>query len=140
MSNRAEISDAIRDKLVAAACEARQRAYAPYSHYLVGAAILTADGRMFTGVNVENASYGASSCAERTAIFSAVTAGAREVVAVAVCTENGVTPCGICRQVLAEFAGPAGEMAVWLADAEGNLRETTLAALLPEAFGPEHLA
>jgi cytidine deaminase len=123
--------------LAAAARAARARAYAPYSRYAVGAALRTAggDGAVFTGANVENASYGLSVCAERSAIFTAVSAGAREVTALAVATEDGGTPCGACRQVLAEFAPRDGApLPVLLVDAAGNVRETTLAALLPDAF------
>ena len=94
-----------KKQLIMAACEARKKAYAPYSDYAVGAAILAADGQIFTGVNVENASFGLSICAERSAVFSAVTAGVRRIVAVAVCTQNAVSPCGACRQVLSEFGG-----------------------------------
>jgi cytidine deaminase len=133
------ISDEQRDELIAAACQVREWAYAPYSHYPVGAAILTDDGRVFTGVNVENASYGLTNCAERTAVFKGVSEGMGRIVAVAVCTENGGSPCGACRQVLSEFAGPE-EVPVWLADKEGNARATTLGALLPDSFKPQHLA
>lgn len=122
--------------LIEAACRARAEAYAPYSSYRVGAAILTDDGRIYTGVNVENASYGLSMCAERTAVFKMVSEGGRRIVGAAVCTENGGSPCGACRQVLAEFAGDAP---VWLADTAGNVRRTTVHALLPDHFGPEHL-
>ena len=124
------------EALVAAARAARQSAYAPYSQYLVGAAVRTADGRVFAGCNVENTSYGLSVCAERIAVFGAVAAGAREIVAVAVVTQDGGTPCGACLQVLAEFAPDAGPLPVYLAAAEetGGVRETTLDALLPDAF------
>jgi len=125
-----------RQQLIEAACAARQQAYAPYSNYAVGAALLLADGRLVTGCNVENAAYGLSICAERTAIFKMVSEGVREFVAAAVCTENAGSPCGACRQVFTEFAGDAP---VYLADTEGNFRETTLYALLPDHFGPEHL-
>lgn len=125
-----------QETLIRAAREARQMAYAPYSNYAVGAALLMADGRIFTGVNVENASYGLTICAERTAVFKAVSEGARKIVAIAVCTENGGSPCGACRQVLVEFAG---DVPVFLSDAQGNTRQTTLYALLPDHFGPEHL-
>jgi cytidine deaminase len=122
--------------LIAAACAARQRAYAPYSNYRVGAAILADDGRIFSGVNVENASYGLSMCAERTAVFKMIDAGQHQIRAVAVCTENAGSPCGACRQVLTEFAG---DVPVWLVDARGEGRETTLYSLLPDHFGPERL-
>ncbi|MBK8989010.1 MAG: cytidine deaminase [Chloroflexi bacterium] len=130
------ISPELRDKLIQAAREVRQNAYAPYSRYRVGAAILLADGRIYTGVNVENASYGLSICAERTAVFKMVSEGRGEIVAVAVCTANAGSPCGACRQVLAEFAD---DVPVWLVDDKGNGRDTTLYTLLPDHFGPEHL-
>lgn len=118
--------------LIVAALDARQRAYAPYSHYAVGAAVLTELG-IFSGCNVENASYGLSNCAERSAIFSAVSAGARQLLGVAVATDNGGSPCGACRQVLAEFADDT--CAVYLLDSNGAVvLETTLGLLLPNAF------
>ena len=122
--------------LVQAALEAREHAYAPYSHFRVGAALLTRSGRVFTGANVENASYGLSVCAERVAAFNAVAAGEREFEAIAVVTDNGVMPCGACRQVLAEF-GP--DMRIIVADAEGNSRTYRLPDLLPGRFTPEDL-
>ncbi len=122
--------------LVQAAREAREHAYAPYSHFRVGAALLTRSGRVFTGANVENASYGLSVCAERVAAFNAVAAGEREFEAIAVVTGNGVMPCGACRQVLAEF-GP--DMRIIVADAEGNSRTYRLPDLLPGRFTPEDL-
>ena len=125
-----------KDQLFAVACKAREKAYAPYSDYAVGAAILAGDGRIFTGVNVENASYGLGICAERSAVFSAVSAGVRRILAVAVCTENAVSPCGACRQVLSEFGG---DMLVLLGDTEGHIRETNLLILLPDQFGPKDL-
>ena len=130
------VTEEQREMLQSAACDAYERAYAPYSQYQVGAAIMTEDGRIFSGVNVENASYGLTICAERSAVFSAVSAGARRIVAVAVCTENMGSPCGACRQVLIEFAG---DIPVWLSDLQGNVRETSLHSLLPDFFGPEHL-
>lgn len=125
-----------RETLLKAACEVRENAYAPYSNYRVGSAILTEDGRIFTGVNVENSTYGLTICAERAAVFTAIGAGAQRIMAVAVCTDNGGSPCGACRQVLTEFAG---NIPVWLSDAQGNTRETLLHELLPDHFGPEHL-
>ena len=122
--------------LVAAATAARTMAYVPYSGYAVGAALRTADGHIFTGCNVENASYGLGVCAERNAVFQAVARGEREIQVVAVVTENGVTPCGACRQVLAEF-GP--EMTVIVADVAGKRRIYALSELLPDAFGPQDL-
>ena len=123
-------------ELFKAAEQAQKMAYAPYSRFAVGAALLAADGTIYTGCNVENASYGLGICAERNAIAHAVSCGAKQFTAVAVVTENGVTPCGACRQVLAEFA-PG--MTVYVADTRGNQRVYSLAELLPDAFGPGHL-
>lgn len=125
-----------RKRLIDAAMAVRQYAYAPYSNYRVGAAILVEGDRIFSGVNVENASYGHTICAERTAVFKAVSEGFQKILAVAVATENGGSPCGACRQVLVEFAE---DVPVWLVGADGNSRETTLYSLLPDHFGPEHL-
>ena len=125
-----------RNELIAAACAAREKAYAPYSNYQVGAALLAEDGRIFTGVNVENASYGLAICAERTAVFKMVADGIQNFLAIAICTENAGSPCGVCRQVMVEFAG---DVPVYLVDAAGNGRDTTLYTLLPDHFGPEHL-
>lgn len=122
--------------LVQQAIAARQRAYAPYSHYLVGAALLTSDGAIILGCNVENASYPATICAERVALTAAVAQGYRNFVAIAVATQNGGTPCGICRQVMAEL-GPA--MTVFITDAAGNFRTTTVIDLLPFAFREDSL-
>ena len=124
--------------LAAAACKAREFAYAPYSKYRVGAAILLKDNHIVTGVNVENASYGLTICAERAAIFAAVSQGWRRILAVAVCTSNVGAPCGACRQVMMEFAPE--DAPVLLCDAQGHVRRTTLFALLPEYFGPDQLA
>jgi cytidine deaminase len=127
----------VEDKeLIALAAEARRKAYAPYSEYAVGAALLTASGRVYTGCNVENAAYGLSVCAERTAAFKAVCDGEREFTAIAVVTENAGTPCGACRQVLAEF-GP--EMRVLVADVSGAHRVYSLPELLLDFFGPSQL-
>ena len=123
-------------ELIALAMKARQKAYAPYSHYLVGAALLTSSGQVYTGANVENASYGLAICAERTAAVKAVSDGERDFVAIAVVTENGGTPCGACRQVLNEF-GPG--MRVLIADAAGNYQALPLSELLPASFGPAQL-
>lgn len=124
-------------KLVAAALSARDRAHAPYSNYRVGAALLTADGEVITGSNVENASYGLTVCAERVAVFSAVAAGVTSFRAIAVATQDGGSPCGACRQVLREFAT---DLPIFVADANGATRSTSLAELLPESFGPENLS
>lgn len=125
------------NELVAAAVAARERAYAPYSQYRVGAAVRMGDGRLFTGCNVENASYGLTVCAERVAVFRGIAEGAAPVVtAVAVATEDGGSPCGACRQVLAEFAPKSGDpVPVYLVNREGQVVcETTLAELLPLVF------
>jgi cytidine deaminase len=129
-------TDKQRDALLEAACEVRGNAYAPYSHYRVGAAVLTEDGQIFTGVNVENATYGLTICAERTAVFSAITAGHKRITAVAVCTENAGSPCGACRQILVEFGG---DIPVWITNPRGETRQSSTSALLPDHFGPEHL-
>jgi cytidine deaminase len=125
------------EELVAAALTARTRAYAPYSHYQVGAAVLTGDGDVILGCNVENAAYPATICAERVALTAAVAQGKRNLVAIAVATANGGTPCGTCRQVMAEL-GP--EMPVYISDAAGNFTTTNVHALLPDSFGPQRLA
>jgi cytidine deaminase len=130
------VTEQQKTALLETACRVRELAHAPYSNFKVGAAILTADGTIFGGVNVENASYGLSICAERSAVFSAVTAGATSILAVAVCTVNAVSPCGACRQVLGEFAG---DIPIWLSDTAGNVRQTSLHTLFPDHFGPGHL-
>ena len=122
--------------LLTMAREAREQAYAPYSRFLVGAAVVTKDGRHFSGCNVENASYGLCLCAERTALFCAVAAGCRpgdfEALAVIGDTPDPISPCGACRQVMAELCGPA--MPVWLGNLHGTMRETTVEELLPGSF------
>jgi cytidine deaminase len=125
--------------LRAAARAAREDAYAPYSRFTVGAAVETSDGRRFTGANVENASYGLTICAERTAVFAAVLAGSRAITAVAVTGPDGVTtpPCGACRQVLVEFGAPG--VPLTYARADGGWTDTTLGDLLPAAFEPAAL-
>ena len=130
------LSNTEADQLVARAAEARKAAYVPYSHFPVGAALRAEDGTVYTGCNVENASLGLTICAERNAVAHAVAEGARRFDAVAVVTENGVTPCGMCRQVLAEF-GP--DMTVIVADTAGNWRSYDMADLLPAAFTPAQL-
>lgn len=131
------LTPADRAELIRVALASRQNAYAPYSNYKVGAAVQMGDGRIVGGCNVENASYGLCNCAERTAVFRAIAEGAPPVVtAVAVATEDGGSPCGACRQVLAEFAPPdEAPVPVLLLDRDGNIvRETTLQELLPLAF------
>lgn len=125
------------ESLVEAARAARRRAYAPYSRYAVGAAVLTRSGRIYTGCNVENAVYGATVCAERVAIWKAVSEGEREFTALAVVTVNGGSPCGICRQVMAEFAP---DLRVVIADEHRILRVTHVADLLPDRFAAEDIA
>jgi len=123
--------------LIDLANEARRRAYAPYSKYRVGAALRTKSGRIFTGVNIENAAYPTSICAERTAVFKAVSEGERDFELLAVVTDNGGSPCGGCRQVLAEFGL---DTVVLIADGQGQLvRQTSVGELLPEAFTPQKL-
>src|SRR5688572_4197307 len=124
-----------KQKTVAAAVEARKRAVAPYSRFQVGAALLTAQGKIVTGANVESASYGLTCCAERVALFKALTEGENEFEAIAVVARlsDGPTPCGACRQLLAEYAPDA---VVWVADSAkpGKVRTFKVAKLLPEAF------
>jgi cytidine deaminase len=126
-----------RRALIDLAKEASRRAYAPYSNYPVGAALRTRSGRIFTGCNVENAAYPTSMCAERVAIFKAVSEGEKDFDVIAVVTPNGGTPCGSCRQVLAEFGM---ETLVMVADGDGRLvQENTVEGLLPGAFTPKDL-
>lgn len=126
--------------LLALARQAATRAYAPYSFFPVGAAAITADGAIFTGSNVENSSYGLTICAERSAVSAAVSAGHREILAVAVSAPRkpGTTPCGACRQVLNEFRPRTGDMTVILDDGQEGL-SVTLEQLLPRSFGPRNL-
>ncbi|HQX02226.1 MAG TPA: cytidine deaminase [Anaerolineales bacterium] len=131
------LTNAERQSLIDLANETRKHAYVPYSKYPVGAAIRTKSGRLYTGVNVENAAYPQTMCAERVAIFKAVSEGESEFEVIAVVTNNGGSPCGGCRQVMAEFGL---DTVVLIADGEGHLqKEMTVAELLPEAFTPEHL-
>ena len=122
------------EKLLELALEARKNAYVPYSGYAVGAALLTEDGKVFIGCNIENAAYGNTLCAERTALFKAVSEGARDFTAIAIAS-NGPAPypCGACRQALNEFAPGLRVLVTW---GEGGVGETTLPALLPHGFGP----
>ncbi len=124
------------EELIGLAREARQRAYAPYSCFAVGAALLGRSGRVYAACNVENVSYGLSICAERAAVFKAVSEGEQEFEALAVVTSAGGSPCGACRQVLAEFNY---NMTVYVADTKGQYRAFTVKELLPEAFMPEDL-
>ena len=121
-------------ELVERAIEMAKMAYAPYSHFQVGAAVLADSGKVYGGANVENASYGATICAERNAIAAAVNAGERKLEAIAVTA----TPCGMCRQVMREFCDPKA-FKVIVAKTTDDYRVFTLEELLPESFGPEHL-
>jgi len=123
-------------ELVALAARAREAAYAPYSKYKVGAALLAKSGKIYTGCNVENAVYSLTICAERTAVFKAVSEGEQAFEAIAVVTSNGGTPCGSCRQVLAEFGL---DTRVLIATPEEIVSEETVGTLLPGAFGPQDL-
>ncbi|WP_270938066.1 cytidine deaminase [Falsiroseomonas oryzae] len=134
------VTQAADPALLAEAEAARAAAYAPYSGFQVGAALLCADGSIQRGCNVENASYPAGICAERTALAAAVARGQRRFLAIAIAGPPGVaiSPCGICRQVLSEFS-PDGALRVIARDATGTPQATTIAALLPGAFGPAQL-
>ncbi|MDP3486785.1 MAG: cytidine deaminase [Bacillota bacterium] len=126
----------MKQELVKAAQEALQQAYAPYSGYRVGAAIL-AGQEVFKGSNIENASYGLTMCAERSAVATAISSGARQIHGVAIAVEKGApSPCGACRQVLREFGF---DFPVYLVAGDGSVRETTIKNLLPDSFGPEFL-
>jgi cytidine deaminase len=126
-------------ELVALARQAREHAYAPYSGFPVGAALLGRSGQVFTGCNVENAAYPLTTCAERTAVTKAVSEGERQFEAIAVVTATGATPCGSCRQILREFGGLEGDLRVIVADLDGHVRTFTVAELLPEGFTPDQL-
>lgn len=135
----------MKDKeLIRAALEARKRAYTPYSHYKVGAALLTKDGKMYQGCNIENASYTPTICAERNAFFKAVFEGERQFVSIAIAggPEQGeadyAAPCGVCRQVMREFCEP-DSFRILIAKSEEDYVEKTLEELLPMSFGPENL-
>lgn len=133
-----------RERLVLAALDARDMAYTPYSRYTVGAALLTEQGEIYQGGNIENASYGATNCAERTAIFKAVSEGRRQFLAIAIaggmegCAPvDYAYPCGICRQVMQEFGGK--ELVVIVARSAGDYREYRLEELLPHGFGGDSI-
>lgn len=128
-----------KNQLIEEAKVARTNAYVPYSNFAVGAALLTEDGQVYRGSNIENASYGLVNCAERTAIFKAVSEGEKDfaMIAVVADTERPVPPCGACRQVMTEFF-PA-DMKVILSNLDGNILETTVGELLPGAFRAEDM-
>jgi len=132
------LTDEIKKKLIQAAHLAEQQAYAAYSNYAVGAALLTKEGEIITGCNIENAVFPLTLCAERVAIFKAVSESKMEFEAIAVVTRNGGTPCGSCRQVMREFSK---DLPILIANEEEELvLETTLQRLLPYSFGPEDIA
>ena len=134
-----------KDELIRLALKARENSYCPYSSYAVGAAVECEDGTIYSGCNIENASYGATVCAERTAIFKAVSEGKKEIKAIAIAggkrgekPDGYAFPCGMCRQVLNEFA--MGDAPVIVAKSQEDYKEYALKDLLPEAFGPNNLA
>ena len=130
-------NDQIQQKLIAAAQEVRKNSYSPYSNYPVGAALITEDGEIYSGTNIENAAYPSSICAERVAIFKAVSDGKKKFTAMAVVTNNAGSPCGSCRQVMAEFGIDAE---IFITDSQGVVQENTrVKALLPYSFGSEKL-
>ena len=130
-------SNEVIQELTAKALEARKNAYVPYSHYPVGAALLTKSGKIYTGCNIENAAYPVTICGERTAMFKAVSEGNRDFDTIVIATRDGGSPCGACRQVMAEFAL---DMDVLCVDETGKpVIEMTVRELLPGAFTPEHL-
>ena len=138
------LSEKEKKELIKQAIAAMQTAYAPYSHFRVGAALLTRSGRIYRGGNIENAAYTPTNCAERTAFFKAVSEGEREFAAICVVGgKNGVltdyaAPCGVCRQVMMEFCDPESFLII-LAMNENTYQEYTLKQLLPEGFGPKNL-
>ena len=136
MAMRKALPDDVILVLLEVAANARKMAHAPYSRYKVGAALLAGSGNVYAGCNVENASYGLSICAERTAYVKAVSDGEREFLAIAVVTDNGGSPCGACRQFMAEFGL---DSIVILSDKKGNYSITTVSQLLPDAFTADKL-
>lgn len=141
MVNELMISD---KDIIRAALDARKKAYAPYSKFYVGAALVTQNNKIFTGCNIENSSYGATNCAERTAIFKAISEGEKKFTSIAIAggkklnPESYAFPCGICRQVMREFTNPK-DFRVIVAVSEENYKVYTLEQLLPDSFGPENL-
>ena len=128
-----------KGKLIKEAITAREQAYVPYSKFKVGAALITKSGKVYHGCNIENAAYSMTNCAERTAMFKAVSEGDKDFAAIAVVadTKGAVSPCGACRQVIAEFCAP--DMPVYLTNLQGDVQETTVSELLPGAFSTEDL-
>jgi cytidine deaminase len=127
------------NQLIKEALDAREMAYAPYSSFKVGAALLAKDGTVYKGCNIENAGYSMTNCAERTAFFKAISEGEKDFVKLAIVadTEGPVSPCGACRQVITEFCDP--EMEVILTNLKGDIQVTTVSDLLPGAFSPKDL-
>lgn len=141
--SRSGLEPEIKVTMIKMALEARKNSYSPYSHFQVGACLLTKEGRLYTGCNIENAAYGPTNCAERTAFFKAVSEGERDFAGIAIVgdkegtvVDNYAFPCGVCRQVMTEFTDPETFL-ILVAKSEKDYLETTLAALLPNAFGPE---
>jgi cytidine deaminase len=126
--------DAVKNRLLQAAQKAKENAYAPYSHFHVGAALLTTNGKLFSGCNVENTSYGLTICAERNAIFQMVAQGEQQIAQILVIgdTEDFLPPCGACRQVMAEFSIP--ETIVYMCNKHGQDKKTSMAELIPYTF------
>ena len=144
--SRSGLEPEIKVTMIKMALEARKNSYSPYSHFQVGACLLTKEGRLYTGCNIENAAYGPTNCAERTAVFKAVSEGKRRFQAIALVgaaegkepdKEAVCTPCGVCRQVMAEFCDTES-FRIYVTDGE-NIYSYTLNELLPMAFGPEQL-
>ena len=141
--SRSGLEPEIKVTMIKMALEARKNSYSPYSHFQVGACLLTKEGRLYTGCNIENAAYGPTNCAERTSFLKAVSAGERDFAGIAIVgdkegtvVDNYAFPCGVCRQVMTEFTDPE-TFVILVAKSEKDYLETTLAALLPNAFGPE---
>lgn len=141
--SRSGLEPEIKVTMIKMALEARKNSYSPYSHFQVGACLLTKEGRLYTGCNIENAAYGPTNCVERTAFFKAVSEGERDFAGIAIVgdkegtvVDNYAFPCGVCRQVMTEFTDPE-TFVILVAKSEKDYLETTLAALLPNAFGPE---
>ena len=137
------INETVISDLCQKAIDMRSESYAPYSDFLVGSAVLLGDGTVYTGCNIENSAFGPSICAERTAIFKAVSEGHRDFAAIAIAggKRDGelqyCAPCGVCRQVMREFCGDSFK--IYLAKSVGDYKEFTLGELLPESFGPDNL-
>src|SRR3989344_1438361 len=129
----------LKKKLFLLAKEAREKAYAPYSNYQVGAALLTKDGSIYAGFNIENAGYSPTIHAEQTALIRALGEGKKDFTALLVLTQDGGAPCGLCRLFLAEFIMEPEQFPIFMADLEGKIEESTLAALYPQGFGPKNL-